>query len=387
VSTAHRPVRTLRRPSFRWRPTLQRLEDRTTPATLTGLGTAGQFAIFDINGGQFSITGSSIAGNVGIGPNTSGNFNKTTVTGVVDIAHTADAHLNNPNGKVSATGGIVTESLAQAQSDAKAASKADAAQAPTQTFGNRTASLTLIGNGGTNVIGMTSLDFAKKTLTLVGGANDVFVFNVTHDFTFDHSQIVLTGGVTANHVLFNFTKASTIDITDSSTVVGTFLAPKGSVELDNSSFQGELIAKNLVVHSDQNLTAAAFTLTAAKVATASLSGFVYADMDFSGTRDAGDVGVSDVTVTLTGKDAQGNTVNLTTETASDGSYSFANLAPGTYQVTETPPSGYSIASNTVGTVNGAADGSLVGTNAIGSIVLAGGNAGVEFDFGVEPPGA
>jgi SdrD B-like domain len=383
VSIVHRSPRPLRRPDCRWRPTLETLEDRTTPTALAGLGAAGQFAILDINGGHLTIGSSSVAGNIGLGPHATGTLQRDGVTGAVDVDPSATLHAGRHD---LISGGIVPESLAQAQTDANAASAAYAALAPTQSFGNRTASLTVTGNGGTNVIAVTSLDFNHKTLTLSGGPNDVFIFNVARDLTFNHSQIVLTGGVTANHVIFNFAHAaSSIDISNSSNVVGTFLAPRGSLALDSSaSFQGELIAKNLGIHTDPNLTAAGFTLP---VTGASLSGFVYADANFDGIREPGEAGISDVTIVLTGVDAQGNAVSLTTVTNSDGSYTFTNLAAGTYQLTEQLPSYYFNGTNAVGKVNGTTDGALVGSNAIGSIVLTAGNVGVEYDFAVVPPGA
>jgi hypothetical protein len=382
VPTAHRPLRR----NLRFRPTLQLLEDRTTPATLAGLGSAGAFAVLDVNGGQFSITGSSIVGNVGLGTNTSGVVRGTNVTGTIDVAHTASARFRNDF----VTGGKAAEVMTQVQDDANAASTAYAALTPTQTFGNLKASQTITGNGGTNVISVTSVDFTNKTLTLKGGAKDVFVINVTHDFDFNNSKIVLTGGVTANHVVFNFSHAaSTVDITNSANVSGTFLDPHGSLTLDSSaSFNGELIAKNVDVHADAKLTATAFSVSSTGGAGASLSGFVYFDMDFSGTRDSGESGVSNITITLTGTDSTGKKVTLTTVTGTDGSYAFTGLAAGTYTLTGGAlTSGESNGTNAVGTVGGQTDGTLVAPSSIGSIVLAAGNSGVEYDFGTLPPGA
>ena len=62
-------------------------------------------------------------------------------------------------------------------------------------------------------------------------------------------------------------------------------------------------------------------------------------------------------------------------TAADGTYSFTSdssgnpLLPGTYKVTETQPAGYLQGSNTVGTVNGVSDGSLIPVDMIGNVVL------------------
>src|SRR5438093_10689920 len=60
-------------------------------------------------------------------------------------------------------------------------------------------------------------------------------------------------------------------------------------------------------------------LSASAVGTppSSLSGFVYLDQNNSGVFDAGDTGLSGVTVTLTGTDNSGNAVNVTTNTLAD----------------------------------------------------------------------
>lgn len=56
----------------------------------------------------------------------------------------------------------------------------------------------------------------------------------------------------------------------------------------------------------------------------SLSGSVYIDVNANGTRDAGEAGIADVQVTASGPQT------LTTWTAFDGSFGFANLLTGTY---------------------------------------------------------
>ncbi len=81
-----------------------------------------------------------------------------------------------------------------------------------------------------------------------------------------------------------------------------------------------------------------------------LSGSVYHDVNDDGTFDAGDAPLAGVTLVLTGTDDLGNPVTpATVTTAADGSYSFTNLRPGTYSVSETQPVGYTDRTNTPGT--------------------------------------
>jgi uncharacterized repeat protein (TIGR01451 family) len=70
-----------------------------------------------------------------------------------------------------------------------------------------------------------------------------------------------------------------------------------------------------------------------------ISGKVYKDLNNNGVVDAGEDGISGVTVTLTGTSATGAAVNLTTTTNALGAYSFAappSNAAG-YTITETQP--------------------------------------------------
>src|SRR6266436_3581020 len=67
-----------------------------------------------------------------------------------------------------------------------------------------------------------------------------------------------------------------------------------------------------------------------EVLPASLSGYVYSDVNDNGLRDGGDQPIAGTTITLTGSNDLGTAVNLTTTTAADGSYEISNLRPGTY---------------------------------------------------------
>src|SRR5438876_1063485 len=85
---------------------------------------------------------------------------------------------------------------------------------------------------------------------------------------------------------------------------------------------------------------------------ASLSGYVYSDLNDNGVRDSGDQPIAGTTITLTGSNDLGTAVNLTTSTAADGSYQFTNLRPGTYTITEAQPPGYFQGTDTIGSAGG-----------------------------------
>ena len=95
---------------------------------------------------------------------------------------------------------------------------------------------------------------------------------------------------------------------------------------------------------------------------ARLGDYVWEDKDADGIQDAGETGISGVTVRLY-KDADGDghaepngddgSAVSTTTTATDGAYHFSNLDPGAYFVEFVKPSGYDAASPS--TASGASD--------------------------------
>jgi len=120
-----------------------------------------------------------------------------------------------------------------------------------------------------------------------------------------------------------------------------------------------------------------------KVLPGTLSGFVYQDVTDSGHMIAGEPGFGGLQVTLTGRDVHFQPVSLTTTTAGDGSYSFTNLLPGTYSVSETAiPQGYVDGKTSIDSTAG--NGNLGGTvqqDLISNIVLNPSQAGTQYDFG------
>lgn len=91
---------------------------------------------------------------------------------------------------------------------------------------------------------------------------------------------------------------------------------------------------------------------------AAVTGVVYLDRNANGVRDEGEPGIANQTVIVTGI-AGGKDVRVTAVTDSNGEYTFAQLAPGTYSVTSPASAPY--------TATGAAAGSLGGTPGVDSI--------------------
>jgi hypothetical protein len=79
----------------------------------------------------------------------------------------------------------------------------------------------------------------------------------------------------------------------------------------------------------------------ARVPQVSTGGVVFNDLNGNGKKDAGEPGIAGVTVTLTGTSVVSGTITpKAVTTDANGNYSLAGLTPGTYSLTETPPTGY-----------------------------------------------
>ena len=61
--------------------------------------------------------------------------------------------------------------------------------------------------------------------------------------------------------------------------------------------------------------------------TGAIGNYVWLDEDGDGDQDAGEAGIPNVLVTLTGNDFEGNPVTLTTYTDANGGYIFPGLPP------------------------------------------------------------
>jgi hypothetical protein len=105
------------------------------------------------------------------------------------------------------------------------------------------------------------------------------------------------------------------------------------------------------------------------------SGGVFHDFDGNGAWDVGENGIGGVAIVLAGTDFQGAAVNITQNTAANGTYDFTNIRPGSYTVTETQPSnmldGVETKGTQVGTVGedtfGFSIGILGGVNGSGNL--------------------
>ncbi|UNK49340.1 hypothetical protein MNR01_16700 [Lysobacter sp. S4-A87] len=119
---------------------------------------------------------------------------------------------------------------------------------------------------------------------------------------------------------------------------------------------------------------------------ASITGRVFYDFNNDGVFDSGEAGIATVAINLTGTADSGAAVNVSANSDANGVFTFPDLRPGTYTLTEpTQPPGTNNGITTAGTINGAASGTAtpVATvpSAISNIALPAGGASIENRFG------
>jgi hypothetical protein len=208
------------------------------PVSDFGLGEAGNYAVFllgkpsadTLGNAKLDLAAAEVNGDVAVGPFSQFDFQgPSTING--------DLYLDPTIGQtdILSYAGILNGlrywnvSLASAVSNAVNASQTNASRPPTQTYSKILGSMTIAGNGETNVINIGSLDYARSSatsplqLTLQGGANDLFILNVTGKFVLGPNASIKS--TDPSRVLINVLPGTTAVSTGSNSYIGgTLLA-------------------------------------------------------------------------------------------------------------------------------------------------------------------
>jgi choice-of-anchor A domain-containing protein len=232
------------------------------------LGTAGQFTLLALSGGiqDSGPTGpdanpDSVQGTVGIASagQTFQNSGSRIYNGPIYL-HTGDTFNNSapgvPQPQMSAA---IDAMLAQASKDAFAASNFASGLAATATYGNINSSLSITENAAANyVFDIQSINFSGgKTLTLSAPVGSNFILNIASGgITLSPGSIVLSGGLTPDHVLINYTGTNNIQTSggqNSSRIYANILAPNAHVQLTPGYVAGFIIAASIQMSSGANV--------------------------------------------------------------------------------------------------------------------------------------
>ena len=236
-----------------------------------------------------------------------------------------------------------------------------------------TAAPSIAVTGGGNAItdgsttASTTNDTAFGSMTLGGTA-------LSETYTITNSG---TAALTLGQVSITGTNASDFTVT---TQPSSSVAAGGSTTFTIQYSPAAVGTSNATVSFTENdtTTTSPFTFAISGVAnnnTASLSGTAYDDMLGTGSLASSDPVLANITITLTGTDSSGNSVNQTATTSTSGTYTFSSLVAGTYTLTATLPTYLSTGSATAGNEGGTPSG-----ESIGSITLPAGAAGTGYNF-------
>lgn len=248
---------------------------------------ANNFAVlYEGNGDQIQFNNSTVVGNIGIGSvdGTTGQFQGNgpgAITGTVEFNNSTGA-FSNSGLTITGNGGAPLYSQTNINSDLLALntlSKKLGLETGTGTTitsgGSVNVSSGLLDGSGNHVFTVTSVSFPNGTFTINGSASDYVVFNYDGNNGFN-GNIVLSGGITSDHVLFNiipnpasitnynnaYTSLSggpTLTISTNGLVTtGIFLDPTGNIQINHSVLDGRIFGgdtQNLSIVSGADINA------------------------------------------------------------------------------------------------------------------------------------
>jgi choice-of-anchor A domain-containing protein len=212
-------------------------------AEMPSLGEAAHYAVYG-SSTEILINNSETAvqGDVALGPGGTLTFTSGgTITG--GLYHDA-ASVINVGGGSQILGGQFLIDVVPIDDDAHSAATMANALLATQTFGSIGNGATIFGNGGLNVINVTTniLLTSGGVLTLFGGENDQFVFNVNGTMTLSQASSIVPVGVLPSQILWNFVVEGQEVLIDGANAVGTILAIERDIRMESGSVTGALIS-------------------------------------------------------------------------------------------------------------------------------------------------
>jgi hypothetical protein len=248
---------------------------------------AGQFAVLgQFSNNQTNFNNGTITGNVGIGSPRSFTISNASVVGNIRFSGASNTSGltpdpdpgSNPGPFTVSGGGTVSGGVVA--NDSGVTSALNAMNSLSQTLGGDagtaltlTSSQTINASSGTlnpdgnRVFATSSVNLNNASvLTINGSASDFVLINVTDNNPAFNGSIVLTGGITTDHMLFNMfggnytthTGGPTLTIsTNGQTTTGIFLDPNGGMQINHSVlngrfFGGDVVNQQIVSGADIN---------------------------------------------------------------------------------------------------------------------------------------
>jgi PEP-CTERM motif-containing protein len=233
------------------------------------LGAASNFVIYGYGSAFTNLDNPGavfINGNVGIGTGGAVNIGGTNVNISGDIFF-ADANANSTSQFVVgngadhiggaactstatclATGNVIFSNANALNAEAAVNNLYNTSRVLATTAGSPSGALssnfTWTGNGGTNVASLSSLTLsAGSTLTLKGGAGDIFILNITGNFMGSSGGSIVLDGISPDQVLFNMICTGASQSCNSS-----------DINEPAVSFSGSFVGAGIVLGLDSDIT-------------------------------------------------------------------------------------------------------------------------------------
>ena len=203
------------------------------------LGDAANYAIIALDPHNFQGTSNShIYGNVGVGPYQAIQLAGDTISGNLV---TTGAPSPNTGGRVTGTITGHSASLATDIANLETLSSALGAEFGTLTFLSPGTTLNATSgtpdSSGNDVFTVTHW---ADNLTLSGSSSDHVVLDIEPGVQFALGNVTLTGGLTPNHVLFNYLGTNEVHGINNEVFNGTILAPDAKINVNGSTINGHL---------------------------------------------------------------------------------------------------------------------------------------------------
>jgi hypothetical protein len=249
------------------------------------LGDAANFAVLgQFSSNQTNFNNGTITGDIGIGTPRQFTISNASVVGNIRFSGAANTSglsggpIPGPGPYTVSGGGTVSGGVFA--NDSTVTMALNTVNSLSQSLGGETgtavtltssqtihASSGMLDGSGNEVFQTSSVNLANgTTLTIDGKASDFVVVNVTDSNPAFDGAIVLTGGITSDHVLFNMsggdytnhTGGPTLTISTNGAIsTGIFLDPNGGMQinhsvLDGRFFGGDVVNQQIVSGADIN---------------------------------------------------------------------------------------------------------------------------------------
>jgi hypothetical protein len=218
--------------------------------SVTDLGVAGAYAVL-AKTGVTNVTGSTITGNVGVSP-AAASF----ITGFALVADASNVFSNSP----SVVGHIYAANYAVPTPVNLTSAIGSMETAYADAAGRTSPGFSELGSGAigglTLVPGLykwTTSVTIPTNVTLSGGANDVWIFQISGDLTIAAARsVVMAGGAQARNVFWQVAGQSTLGTT--SHFEGTILSKTAITLNTGASLKGRALAQTLVAMDNNAIT-------------------------------------------------------------------------------------------------------------------------------------